>query len=83
MRFKRITRLEIDGLDIRDRAELNRFFNALNRIDSKPYHNKIPDSPNDFKFIERRVVYDGSDRLSVTQTDSRHPSSSSSYFERP
>ena len=73
MEFKRITRLKIDGLIIRNFNHLTQFVNALQNIDSEPYHDKVPETPQDFEFMRREAVYQSPNRLNVKQFDSRHP----------
>lgn len=81
MKFRRITKLEIDGLVIRDCSQLSRFVQALDRIEAKPYHDKVPDSEEDFESIRRDVIYERPNRLNVRQSDSRTSGTSTYYVE--
>ncbi|MBS3074965.1 hypothetical protein J4429_00740 [Candidatus Pacearchaeota archaeon] len=71
MTFKRITKLEINGLIIRDCSQLTSFVDALNRIEAKSYHEKVPDSQEDFENIRRQIVYQHPNRLNVEEFDLR------------
>jgi hypothetical protein len=73
MAFRRITRLEINGLVIEDCCKLTRFVQALDRIDSKPHYDEVPGSEEDFGLIKREVVYQFPNILNVKELDPKYP----------